>query len=221
MNKLSFIIVELITILALIAIPFEVHKEREVGKNITTTIVIDPGHGGKDNGCSNKDIYEDDINLSIAYFLFEELQNNSYSCYMTRTGDYDLSSENAKNHKNEDLRNRVDIVNNYQADILVSLHVNSYDNENIYGPMVYYRYADEESKLLGEFIQKELNNISGLNKKIHSEDFYLFRNTTCPAVLVECGFISNFQEKEKLTSLTYQKMLSKKIFEGVISYLES
>ena len=220
MNKLSFIAIELVSILALFAMPFEVQKERQATKNNSTTIVIDPGHGGKDNGCFDGDIYEDDINLSIASFLFEEFQNSNYSCYMTRTGDYDLSSEYANNHKNEDLRNRVSIINNYQANVLISLHVNYYSNEKIYGPMVYYRYNDEESKTLGEITQKELNNLSGLDKKVHSEDFYLFRNTSCPAILVECGFISNVKEKEKLMSSTYQKMLSKKIYEGVRSFLE-
>ena len=87
--------------------------------------------------------------------------------------------------------------------------------------MVYYRYNDEKSKELATCIQNNLNELSGLKKKVHSDDFYLFRKTLCLACLVECGFISNKEERNKLTSDIYQKMMSKQIANGIIDYLSN
>ena len=180
-------------------------------------MVIDPGHGGKDNGCENNGVLEDDINLEIGLKLFEELTTQGFRTYLTRDGDYDLASENASNRKNEDLRNRVKIINNYDANLVISLHVNYYSSSSIQGPMVYYK-NDQESKDLALIIQEKLNQASGLDKIIHKEDFYIFRNTYCPSLLIECGFISNDSDLNRLTNSTYQTIISKKISEGLTSY---
>ena len=72
--------------------------------------------------------------------------------------------------------------------------------------------------LIEEIIQEKLNQASGLDKIIHKEDFYIFRNTYCPSLLIECGFISNDSDLNRLTNSTYQTIISKKISEGLISY---
>ncbi len=220
MNKVYFILVELVCAFALLSIPFEIHQQKKASELIKYTIVIDPGHGGKDNGCCSDDVYEDEINLEIAKALSGELISQGFMVYLTRDGDYDLASDYALNRKNEDLKNRVKIVNSFETDILISLHVNYYNNQAICGPMVYYRYQDDASKHLAEIIQNKLNEINNLDKVIHSENFYLFRNTTCLALLIECGFISNPSEKNKLITPSYQSILAHQISQGVISYLK-
>lgn len=221
MSKLSFILVELVAVLSLVSIPFEIHKVRETSTILGYSIVVDPGHGGKDNGCSFEDVYEDDINLAIGGTLFEELQKDGVVAYLTRDGDFDLAEEYATNRKREDLIRRVGIINSFQADILISLHMNHYADESIKGPMVYYRAGDDDSKNLAEKVQRELNAISGLNKITHGEDFYLFRKTNCLALLVECGFISNASDRENLLSENYRQLLVTGIVNGIGEYIGS
>ena len=217
MNKIYYLLFELIVVISLISIPFYSINIKEVSSLINYIVVIDPGHGGKDNGCENNGVLEDDINLEIGLKLFEELTTQGFRTYLTRDGDYDLASVNASNRKNEDLRNRVKIINNYDANLVISLHVNYYSSSSIQGPMVYYK-NDQESKDLALIIQEKLNQASGLDKIIHKEDFYIFRNTYCPSLLIECGFISNDSDLNRLTNSTYQTIISKKISEGLISY---
>lgn len=221
MSKLSFILVELVAVFSLISIPFEIHKVKEASVILGYSIVVDPGHGGKDNGCSYGNVYEDDINLAIGKALFEELQKDGVMAYLTRDGDYDLADESAVNRKREDLIQRVGIIRSFQADILVSLHVNHYADDSIRGPMVYYRAGDDDSKNLAEKVQDELNAISGLNKITHGEDFYLFRKTECLALLVECGFISNVSDRENLLSENYRQLLAGGIVNGIGEYVGS
>ena len=217
MNKIYYLLFELIVGISLISIPFYSNNLKEVSSLINYVVVVDPGHGGKDNGCENNGVLEDDINLNIGLKLYEELMNQGFRAYLTRDGDYDLASDNASNRKNEDLRNRVKIINNYDANLVISLHVNYYSSSSICGPMVYYK-NDQESKDVALIVQEKLNQASGLEKIIHKEDFYLFRNSYCPCLLIECGFISNDNDLNRLTNNTYQTIISKKISEGVISY---
>ena len=221
MNKMSFILFEFITLLSLLVVPFQMRQSERVNSLMKYSIVIDPGHGGKDNGCNYGDVVEDEINLSIGKYLFEELINNGFIVYLTRDDDYDLAYDSSENRKNDDLKNRASIINEFKADILISLHVNYYQSDDVKGPMVYYRYNDEKSKELATSIQNNLNELSGLKKKVHSDDFYLFRKTLCLACLVECGFISNKEERNKLTSDIYQKMMSKQIANGLSDYLSN
>ena len=220
MNKISLFLINIVVLLSLISVPFETYRANKANELMKYTIVVDPGHGGKDNGCINGNVYEDEINLEIAKCLYEDLVSKGFMVYLTRYGDYDLASEYALNRKNEDLRKRVSIINSFQANILISLHTNYYQNQNIYGPMVYYRVNDENSRLLALEVQDKLNKISNLDKIIHSEDFYLFRKTSCLALLIECGFISNPEEKNKLVTPTYHNIIAKQISDGVISYLK-
>ena len=202
MNKIYYLLFELIVVISLISIPFYSRNIKEVSSLINYIVVIDPGHGGKDNGCENNGVLEDDINLEIGLKLFEELTTQGFRTYLTRDGDYDLASENASNRKNEDLRNRVKIINNYDANLVISLHVNYYSSSSIQGPMVYYK-NDQESKDLALIIQEKLNQASGLDKIIHKEDFYIFRNTYCPSLLIECGFISNNSDLNRYVSFLF------------------
>ena len=210
MNKIYYLLFELIVVISLISIPFYSINIKEVSSLINYIVVIDPWHGGKDNGCENNGVLEDDINLEIGLKLFEELTTQGFRTYLTRDGDYDLASVNASNRKNEDLRNRVKIINNYDANLVISLHVNYYSSSSIQGPMVYYK-NDQESQDIALIIQEKLNQASGLDKIIHKEDFYIFRNTYCPSLLIECGFISNDSDLNRLTNSTYQTIISKKI----------
>ena len=141
--------------------------------------------------------------------------SNNVGAYISRTSDYDLSSINSKNHKLEDLKNRVKQVNESQANLLVSIHLNALNNQRVHGPMVYYRKNDPASQLFAQTMQNKLNEFSGLEKKCYQENYYIFRNTNIPAILIECGFLSNPDEKSKLLTNKYQEEITNVIFNGI------
>ena len=182
-------------------------------------IYIDPGHGGKDNGCVFANVYEDDINLAIASYLFELFLNSNYISYITRSDDYDLASLYAKNRKNEDLKKRVKYINESKADLFISIHLNYYESPSVYGPMVYYQKNNDSSKLLANLIQNGLNIFTNTNKITHSGDYYLLNKTNVTGVIVECGFLSNIEERNKLMDSSYQYDLAKTIYDSVREYL--
>lgn len=153
--------------------------------------------------------------MAIATKLYELCLNNNFIAYITRTGDYDLSKEDSLNHKNEDLKRRAEYINSLNIDYFISIHLNSYPSESVSGPMVYYKKDSQESYELGCSILDKLNSLTSNKKKVKTDDFYLFKYTNIPGVIVECGFITNSKERELLLDNRYQNMISKAIFEGI------
>ena len=125
---------------------------------IDKVIVLDPGHGGIDDGACENQLYEDILNLEIATYLYELFFNSGAQVYITRTGDYDLASLYAKNRKKEDLFKRTNFINNIQPDVLISIHMNAFGNSKVNGSQVFF-YQDDS---LARCVQEELNK---LNKK--------------------------------------------------------
>ena len=212
----KYLIGALLIILAYICFPFG--NAEKVNTRINKIVFIDPGHGGYDPGTNSDGILEKEINLKISTFLYEEIINNSGMAFITRSNDYDLSNVNSSNHKLEDMNKRVKAINNSGADILISIHLNALRDTSVYGPMVYYRKNDYSSLQLAELIQSDLNEFSGLKKKVHPETYFLFKHTSIPAVLIECGFLSNPNERKLLNQDHYQKSLATCIFNSLIKY---
>ena len=122
-------------------------------------IFIDPGHGGKDNGTSYNDIFEDELNLKLSTILYEKLLNDNIISYISRVSDYDLSSQYAKNHKIEDLNKRIEYIESLNTTLFVSLHLNYYPNSNVNGLQVFYQKHNLESEKLAEIIQNKFGFI--------------------------------------------------------------
>lgn len=203
-------------LLLAISLLFGIVEKKDTGiKEEIYTILIDPGHGGRDNGASINDVLEDEINLAISNKLFEKLISKNYVCYITRTGDYDLSKENSKNHKNEDLKKRVEYINTLDIDLFISIHLNTYASSDVFGPMVYYKNNDDISKNIALKVQENLNSLTNQKKVITKGDYYLFNYTNVPGILVECGFLSNEIEREKLQKNDYQELISNAIYSGI------
>lgn len=180
-------------------------------------IYIDPGHGGKDNGASYGGVLEDEINLKISGYIIEQLIDYGAYVLTSRTNDYDLSNIYDKNKKRSDLINRVKQINNSRVDIFVSIHLNSYPSESINGAQVFYQDNDD-SKVLAENIQNSLNVITNNSKKVKYGDYYILNKSIQTGVIVECGFLSNTIERDKLVQGEYQKKIAKKIVQGIIGY---
>ena len=180
-------------------------------------IVIDPGHGGKDPGTISDTTYEKDINLAISKALEIELSKSGATVIMTRDSDYDLSEPNARWRKKSDFDNRIELINNSKANLYLSIHLNYLTNSSYYGPQVFY--PNENTKELATTIKETLNNLNTdrVIKPIPNKT-YMYDKLTIPGVLIECGFLSNQEEKNKLITEEYQQKIASLIKDAIIEY---
>ncbi len=190
------------------------------------TFILDAGHGGEDAGAIGiNGVYEKDINLSICNMLGEVLKANGFNVILTRTEDKLLytEEENIKGQrKYHDLKNRLKIAEENPDAIFISIHMNKFSMESCRGMQVYYPQNSEESRLLALEIQNMVKSaLQPYNTRQikASENIYLLDNAKGTAVLIECGFLSNSEECEKLSSKDYQTQLSFQIFCGIMEYI--
>ena len=185
-------------------------------------IYLDPGHGGVDPGATYGNIKEEDINLSIAFKLKENLERKGATVYMTREGDYDLSSKGAKARKKSDLYNRSKLINNSGCDLYLSLHLNAIKSSTWLGAQVFYDDINKENIEIAKIIQEELKkDLKTTREYKEVKEGYLYRRVKIPGVLIEMGFLSNSGERNKLKKESYQKRISDSISKGVEAYLKN
>lgn len=188
--------------------------------NAKKTIVIDAGHGGFDPGkIGYDDLFEKDINLSIAKKLEQYFTQAGYTVIMTRTED-----KATAHTKNEDMENRVKVVNSSKADLLISIHQNSFTDPKVYGSQVFYYENSQKSESLAKNIQDEINleiKTERPRKSALNDSYYILKQTNIPAVIVECGFLSNPEENEKLSSDEYQDKMAWSIYMGTTNYFKN
>lgn len=140
---------------------------------------------------------------------------------MVRKSDIDLSSIYDVNKKRGDLYRRITYIKKNSSDLYLSIHINWYKNSYYSGAEVLYNPINKDNKLLAESIQNSFKNTLNTKRKITTTDLYLYRNTRIPGVLIECGYLSNSNERYLLQTEKYQKTLSKAITSGVIDYLKT
>lgn len=186
-------------------------------------IVIDAGHGGADPGkVGVTGILEKDLNLSIALLLAQKLESAGISVILTRDTDTDLSG-GASNFKSADMRNRNQIIMESNPVFTISIHQNSYPDENITGAQVFYFTHSSESKNLATILQNSLiSNLDPSNTRQPkaNESYYLLKKTPTPTVIVECGFLSSPNESALLCTPEYQEKVVYAIYLGTIEYLK-
>lgn len=189
------------------------------------TVILDAGHGTPDEGASSKTgITEASINLSITLKTKEFLERNGYKVILTRknnNGIYDSNCTTIREKKNSDLRNRVKIANQSDADIFVSIHLNKIPEEKYWGWQTFYKNKNEEGKKLAESIQNNLTKvIQKENKRVplKIDNIYIIKNIKVPTTIVECGFLSNDEEAKLLETNEYQEKLAEGIYEGINDY---
>ena len=189
-------------------------------KLIGKVIYLDPGHGGEDIGTSYKDIYEKDINLSICKKLQEVLEEEGAIVYLTRYGDYDLSRNNSPTRKKSDLNNRAKIINKSNADIYLSIHLNSLQSTSWRGAQVFYDDINEKNIEIANMMQKQLKIDLKTTREVKEIDNILMnRKITIPGVLIEVGFLSNPYDRYNLRQNDYQYRLANSIKNALIDYL--
>lgn len=193
--------------------------------SVPRTWVIDAGHGGEDGGAVAADgTKESDVNLALARRLTLLLCLLGEETRMTRTSDVSIYSDDAatlRQKKRSDLENRVFLVNETENAVLVSIHQNSLpSSQRVHGAQVFYG-AQEGSELLAQAVQRALNTcINADNEKVEKPidaSIYLMKNVRAPAILIECGFLSNAEEAARLKDAEYQKRLAVVIAASLVS----
>ena len=190
-------------------------------------IIIDAGHGGEDPGAIGiNGIYEKDLNLELSMILGEMLIEKGYTVLYTRTEDKMLYTpeENIKGmRKISDLKNRCIIANSYDDAIMISIHMNTYGSSKYSGLQVYYQNDNPESQDLAKSVQSSVREMLQPENKRSVKDgnnIFILENCKNTSVLIECGFLSNKAESEKLSEKEYQKQLSFSILCGIINYID-
>ncbi len=179
-------------------------------------IVLDAGHGGLDPGTVHDKIYEKDINLDIVKELEKELIKLGSKVILTRDGDYDLSSPGSYFRKQSDFDNRITLINNSKADLYLSIHMN-YLNLSKYGGTGVFYLKDEK---IASIIQNNINRSFGFDREIKKipNETYMYKKLKVNGVLIECGFLSNYQDRSHFQNDEYLYKYSKVIVESIVEY---
>lgn len=191
---------------------------QEEVKATETVIYLDPGHGGEDPGkVGIGDVLEKDLNLQVSQKLKQLLEEKNITVMMTREDDH------VPENKNQDLKQRVDVINAEHPTLTVCIHQNSYTDSEIKGAQVFYHTKTEEAKILADLVQEELRLIDTENtREIKENDtYYMLKYLETPTIIVECGFLTNPEEAEKLQNEAYQNQIAEAICNGVIKWLEN
>ncbi|WP_127583952.1 N-acetylmuramoyl-L-alanine amidase CwlD [Paenibacillus koleovorans] len=190
-------------------------------------IAIDAGHGGPDGGAVSKEgVIEKEVNLSIALYLRDYLQQSGAVVVMTREEDRDLADSSTRGYskrKTQDLMNRVEMIQNQKADLLISIHLNSIPSAKWSGAQTFYSPSNDAGKKLATSIQEELKrNLNNTNREPKSENtVYLLKELTIPTALVEVGFLSNPAEARQMADDVYQRKVAESIYRGVLKFAAS
>lgn len=193
----------------------------------TVTVIIDAGHGGEDGGTQSSDgTLEKDINLQISLKLEKLLKLMGYNTVMVRSEDkliYSGNPDTTRARKVSDLNNRLEIAKAYPNAIFISVHQNFFTQSKYSGAQVFYSPNNENSKLLAESIQSSIVELiqpeNGRKIKKSGSDIFLLDRIEIPAVMVECGFMSNPSESLLLKDEQYQKKTALSIADGINKYL--
>ncbi len=230
MRKIIYISIIIITVILCINV-----SNKKVQKTIETialpstdkVIVIDAGHGLPDEGAIGYEgMTEQKINLEIALKLQKLLESSGAIVKLTRSdenGIYNIESKTIRDKKVSDTKNRANIINSINNDILISIHLNKFSDSKYRGWQVFYKEKNAPSEMLANNIQTNINkNINIENKrKIKSiHNIYIIDKAKIPSVIVECGFISNPSEAELLKKKEYQNKLVWGMYIGIQEYFK-
>lgn len=199
---------------------------KSAGVTSEITVVLDAGHGGEDGGCEGNGLVEKDLNLDITLRVALLLREQGVNVVLTRDTDillYDINSDYEGKKKYQDVRRRLEIAQSQENPLLISIHMNSFSQSKYSGLQVWYSKNNARSKILANLIQSGAKNeLQPNNKRVIKEatsSIFLLHNATFPAVLIECGFLSNPDEARALGDAVYRQQLANVIFKSIMSYI--
>ena len=209
---------------AAIAVMISLRAVPTISFNKPYTVVVDAGHGEPDGGAVGiNGTIEKDINLQIALKLREVLENRGVRVIMTRTDDNSICDNSARTlheKKVSDMHIRLEIINTSGADLFLSIHMNSFSDPKSGGLHVFYSRNHPEAEETATLIQESIAELTGAKThavKTASDTLFLMKNPIPPAILIECGFISNPEEEKLLNDDNYQSKIAFSIANAVIN----
>jgi N-acetylmuramoyl-L-alanine amidase len=194
--------------------------------SVLPTIIIDPGHGGEDGGAVDNGVIEDEVNLAVCLALRDMFAINGFEVVMTRDSDISIHDEGVKGtrkQKTSDLKNRLAISEKHPNSVFISVHQKTVTNPKSWGTQVFYGPKNPASERLANAMQKDFarelqpDNTRGIKKA--DKNLFLMYQAQCPAVLVECGFLSNPNDAALLSDPEYQQKVAFTIFGSVIGFI--
>jgi N-acetylmuramoyl-L-alanine amidase len=224
----AFLIITLLSLVTFLYIYFYISPVNKFIDPESGIIVIDPGHGGIDGGTNKDGVLEKEINLDIGKKLKVLLDQKGYNVIMTREEDVSLDEKDnsSKSRHQRDLNARANVINNSNAQLFLSIHVNcNLKKPSTDGSIVFYSDRYEQNKLLALCIQRPLNNmkINKENRTVHNPveaEYFVLEHSNIPGVIVETAFISNKKERQEITKDTFRQEIAEAIDVGVEQYLK-
>ena len=200
-----------------------IHAENGSGEKKKYIVCVDPGHGGTDPGkVGINGQLEKDINLAIAKKLKTYLEASDVTVVLTRDKDMGLYSSGDAHKKMADMRKRCQLIEEVKQDLVISIHQNSYHEEAIRGGQVFYYKTSVRGKKLAQILQERFDYVLGDANKRQAkanDNYYLLLHVKEPIIIAECGFLSNWEEAEKLETKEYQDRLAWTLHMGIMEYL--
>ena len=202
-----------------------VNQTESTKKEAGPLILVDAGHGGTDPGMIGVGgLEEKGINLSVSLLLRDTLEKSGYSVIMTRDEDKGLYDSSAANKKAQDMQRRIAMIREHAPVLSVSIHQNSYQDSGVHGPQVFYYEGSVEGKKLAEAVQSSLNHQLEVDRPRDvkgNASYYLLKRSSGTLVIVECGFLTNPEEAQKLQKKEYQQKVAAAVSEGIRTYLNA
>ena len=202
-----------------------VNQTESTKKEAGPLILVEAGHGGTDPGMIGVGgLEEKGINLSVSLLLRDTLEKSGYSVIMTREEDKGLYDSSAANKKAQDMQRRIAMIREHAPVLSVSIHQNSYQDSGVHGPQVFYYEGSVEGKKLAEAVQSSLNHQLEVDRPRDvkgNASYYLLKRSSGTLVIVECGFLTNPEEAQKLQKKEYQQKVAAAVSEGIRTYLNA
>lgn len=235
-RKKNFLLVALLLLFSItvfsigFAVDYSTPVTGEPATPISKTVILDAGHGGEDPGAVSdySNIREKEINLNIVSMVKDMLEKDNYKVILTRDSDQLVYSPDAKNiiqKRKEDLLRRKKIMDESNADIVVSIHLNKFPQTQYHGAQVFFPPNSPESQKLANEIQNSIRlNVDNANDRaalVKKDPIIILKNLKTTTVVVECGFLSNADEEKKLATQDYQQKLASAIKSGIEGYFKN
>ena len=219
MNKYKLLII-ICTFISIFYISkvYAIQNERPLLEKV---IYLDPGHGGIDSGTTYKDILEKDLNLVLCKKLQNSLISKGATVYLTRTEDKDLSLSKS-NRKRSDLISRAYLINKTKPDMYLSIHINYLANTKYKGLQIFYNNKNKKNEDIAVSLTKYLKEKTwNIRDPKYDNTYYMYKHITEPGVLIEVGFLSNPDDRYRLTHEEYQDILIENLTYSIIKYFSN
>ncbi len=225
-KKKTVLIVLLIIILLIVFVPFSMNYNKAVNAQKEYTVVLDAGHGGRDEGVTGVEskVTEKKLNLVITFYVKEYLEKAGVDVVLTREDDNGLYGDVKSNFKRADMKKRKEIINQNKPEAIVSIHTNKFPADSKRrGAQAFFEQMSANSKELATSLQDSLNMLNNeyANRSFPplSGEYYILKCSRYPSAIVECGFLSNPEEDKLLQTEAYRKKLAYQIASGILAYL--